>query len=295
MFNFWDIITNPIGSILPSLSLGLMKNGLYLIDYNNNLIDRLFDNSIVEYFFQFNLILGGILFIGGIGFAFANFTMDNKEDSGAQLTDLIKNVFIGFSALSLYTSVPVLLLKFTNELCQLLCQDFVSYGFIVQMVEHAPNDNGNAISIADSANGSGVSLTLICIYFIIMFVAICRVFFANIKRGGILITLIFVGSFHMFSIPRGYTDAFWSWCKQTAGVCITAFAQNLLVALSLFTLSTYKSDDMTSLVVSIGLALSAKEVPRILQQFGLDTTMKANISQAIFATSGVVSIARTFV
>ena len=39
-------------------------------------------------------------------------------------------------------------------------------------------------------------------------------FFANIKRGGILLIQIAVGSLYMFSIPRGYTDGFNQWCNR---------------------------------------------------------------------------------
>ena len=37
---------------------------------------------------------------------------------------------------------------------------------------------------------------------------VIKIVFANIKRGGILLCQIAVGSLYMFSIPRGYTDGF---------------------------------------------------------------------------------------
>lgn len=45
-----------------------------------------------------------------------------------------------------------------------------------------------------------------------------KVFFANLKRGGILLIQIAVGSLYMFSIPRGYTDGFTQWMKQVIGL-----------------------------------------------------------------------------
>ena len=51
-------------------------------------------------------------------------------------------------------------------------------------------------------------------YLIALGYCVIKVFFANIKRGGILLILISVGSLHMFSIPRGYNDGFIGWCKQ---------------------------------------------------------------------------------
>ena len=50
-----------------------------------------------------------------------------------------------------------------------------------------------------------------------------KIFFQNIKRGGILLVQMAVGSLYMFSVPRGYTDGFNQWCKQVAAICLTAF------------------------------------------------------------------------
>ena len=36
-------------------------------------------------------------------------------------------------------------------------------------------------------------------------ISVVKVFFANLKRGGILLIQIAVGSLYMFSVPRGYT------------------------------------------------------------------------------------------
>ena len=53
--------------------------------------------------------------------------------------------------------------------------------------------------------------------------AVIKVFFSNLKRGGILLIQIAVGSLYMFSIPRGYIDGFTQWMKQVIGLCLTAF------------------------------------------------------------------------
>lgn len=59
--------------------------------------------------------------------------------------------------------------------------------------------------------------------------AVIKVFFANLKRGGILLIQIAVGSLYMFSVPRGYTDGFIQWCKQIIGLCLTAFLQSTIL------------------------------------------------------------------
>ena len=46
------------------------------------------------------------------------------------------------------------------------------------------------------------------------------------------------------------------------------------------------------MLLGCGLMLSANEIPRIAQQFGLDTSTKANIMSAIYATQTVVNLGR---
>lgn len=53
---------------------------------------------------------------------------------------------------------------------------------------------------------------------------VIKVFFANLKRGGILLIQIAAGSLYMFSVPRGYIDGFVQWIKQVIGPCLTARA-----------------------------------------------------------------------
>ena len=65
---------------------------------------------------------------------------------------------------------------------------------------------------------------------IMMGYAVIKVFFANLKRGGILLIQIAVGSLYMFSVPRGYIDGFTGWCKQVIGLCLTTFLQATILA-----------------------------------------------------------------
>ena len=112
-----------------------------------------------------------------------------------------------------------------------------------------------------------------------------KVFFANIKRGGILLIQIAVGSLYMFSVPRGYTDGFNQWCKQIMAICLTAFLQTTLLFLGMLTLQ----DNM---LMGLGIMLTANEVPRIAQQFGLDSSVRVNVSSVVYSTSSAVNLAK---
>ena len=118
--------------------------------------------------------------------------------------------------------------------------------------------------------------------------AVIKVFFANLKRGGILLIQIAVGSLYMFSVPRGYIDGFTQWCKQIIGLCLTTFLQATILAAGLMVLRTRA-------LLGLGLMLAAGEVPRIAGAFGLDTSTKANVMSAVYTAQAAVNTTRTIV
>ena len=118
--------------------------------------------------------------------------------------------------------------------------------------------------------------------------AIIKCFFSNLKRGGILLIQIAVGSLYMFSVPRGYMDGFIQWCKQIIGLCLTTFLQATILTAGLLVLKDHA-------LLGLGLMLSAGEVPRICGAFGLETSTHANIMSAVYAAQAAVNTTRTVV
>ena len=127
-------------------------------------------------------------------------------------------------------------------------------------------------------------MVLFCL--ILMAYAVIKVFFSNLKRGGILLIQIAVGSLYMFSVPRGYGDGFIQWCKQVIGLCLTAFLQATILVAGLMVFKDHA-------LLGLGLMLSAGEIPRIAGAFGLDTTTKANLTSAVYTAQSAVNIVRT--
>src|SRR5699024_7264303 len=111
--------------------------------------------------------------------------------------------------------------------------------------------------------GLGVITSPIMVIFciILMAYAVIKVFFANLKRGGILLIQIAVGSLYMFSIPRGYTEGFIEWIKQVICLCLTAFLQSTILVAGLMVFKEHA-------LLGLGLMLSAGEVPRIAGTYG---------------------------
>ena len=99
---------------------------------------------------------------------------------------------------------------------------------------------------------------------------------------------IAVGSLYMFSIPRGYTDGFNQWLKQISALCLTAFMQTTLLFLGLLTFPDH-------MLLGLGIMLAANEVPRIAQQFGLDSSVRVNMMSVVHATTTAVNLTRSLV
>ena len=203
--------------------------------------------------------------------------------------DMIK----GFFAVSLFTTVPVRLYALSVSL-----QGTLSVGLtgsdttIGEVGQQIITDLSEIDSLADMIDNSyfglGVITSPLMILFcvILMAYAVIKVFFANLKRGGILLIQIAVGSLYMFSIPRGYIDGFVQWMKQVIGLCLTAFLQSTILVAGLLVFKDHA-------LLGLGLMLSAGEVPRIAGTFGLDTTTRANIMSAVYTAQAAINTTRT--
>lgn len=241
----------------------------------------LFDNKFIQLFLSLVQSVGWLLFIVGAVVAVLELGVKYKSDgSGADFHGLGMNLIKGLFAVALYVTVPVLLLQG----CMYLSNTFLSSaGDMVEL------DLGDAINNGEGAVTPGnifssVGGTLI-MYGILLY-AVLKVFFGTIKRGGTLLVIITVGTFHMFSIPRGYTDAFNGWCKQVVALCFTVFMQSILLV-GTFYMVTYEPNNVW---IYCGTALVAAEVPRLAQQFGLDISTKNNLSQAFSMLSSAMMI-----
>lgn len=90
------------------------------------------------------------------------------------------------------------------------------------------------------------------IFILMILYATVKVFFANVKRGGILLTLIGVGSLYMLNLPRGYSDGFNGWIKQVIALCFK-YGSSICVDFDV------RSDDKTnSNIVILGNAGEGK-------------------------------------
>ena len=241
----------------------------------------LFDLSWVQACLQLFSLFGWALFVAGLVVAIFDIAIEYQSMRQFNIKRQVLPILYGFLAVNLFTVLPVRLYTFCISTQNTLMHDLTS----LFAEENAQFVIGTAASnILASMQGKVNVFGLLAI--ITLGYCVIKVFFANIKRGGILLTQIAVGSLYMFSIPRGYTDGFIQWCKQVIALCLTAFLQMTLLYLGLLTWPT-------NILLGLGVMLSANEVPRIAQMFGLDTSAKMNFSSAVYTTTSAVNLVKT--
>ena len=203
------------------------------------------------------------------------------------------NVIKGFLAVSLFTVVPVRLYALSVSLQGTFSAGLTGYGRSIGDVgQDIVTELSEIQTLSDAVNSTHFGLDVITSPIMILFCvilmayAVLKVFFANLKRGGILLIQIAVGSLYMFSIPRGYLDGFVGCMKQVIGLCLTAFLQSTILIAGLMIFKDHA-------LMGVGLMLSAGEVPRIAGNFGVDTTTKANVMSAVYTAQAAVSTTRT--
>lgn len=244
---------------------------------------EIFNLSWVSAVINLFTLFGWSLFVAGVAVAIFDVAIESQTGRASIKTTAL-NILKGFFACSLVGVVPVELYKFCVSLQNTFAGDLTgifagsqvsSFGdFVIQTLLIG----FNPLNIVP-----GVLLSLLIL--IAFAYCVIKVFFANIKRGGILLIQIAVGELYMFSVPRGYGDGFNQWCKQIAALCLTAFMQTTLLFLGMMTF-------MTNMLLGLGIMLAANEVPRIAQQFGLDSSVRVHMSSIVHTTSTAVSIGR---
>ena len=245
---------------------------------------EIFDLDWVSATIKLFTFFGWTLYIAGLVVAVFDVAIE-YQNGRANIKTTSINILKGFFACSLVGVLPVELYKFCISLQNTFSHDLAALFGAGQTVDLSAASL--AALTAKFLTGAGaVQATLLTLLCLIAFAyCVIMIFFQNIKRGGILLVQISVGSLYMFSVPRGYTDGFNQWMKQVAALCLTAFMQTTLLYLGLLTFQT-------DLLMGLGIMLAANEVPRIAQQFGLDSSVKINMMSVVHASTTAVNLSR---
>ncbi|MGX8710958.1 MAG: conjugal transfer protein TrbL family protein [bacterium] len=292
----WDFVADTV--------LGQIVDWIYsqIVDFlgdffmqMGNMGAELFDMPWVQSIVLFFSYLAWALY--GVGLVVACFECAIEYQSGrGSIRDTALNAIKGFMAVGLFTTVPVELYKLSVSLQGSFTAGITGrgtdFGTVAANIINTLKSTGD-VNQAMSSNVFGgltaiTSPIMMIFILILMGYAVIKVFFANLKRGGILLIQIAVGSLYMFSVPRGYIDGFMGWCKQVIGLCLTAFLQATVLIAGLMVVKDHA-------LLGLGLMLAAGEIPRIAGQFGLDTSTKANLMGTVYAAQTAVNMTRTVI
>lgn len=289
-FVFGNVMNEIVNWIYGHMVGALAEFFSFMASMGSTLFEIEFVASIVLFFNY----LGWALFVVGIVVSIFETAIEYQSGRGNISASGI-NIIKGFMATSLFSVLPIELYKSTIDLQTSLTTGITGH-------DQSLSDLGNSIfssftsvedvfSLSSMAESSvamaNITNPFLWIFIIIMMgYAVVKVFFANLKIGGIMLIQICVGSFYMFSVPRGYNDGFISWCKQIIGLCLTNFLQITILTAGLMVIKD-------NCIIGLGLMFSAGEVPRVAGAFGLDTSTKANVSGAVHTTNMLVNITKS--
>jgi hypothetical protein len=241
----------------------------------------LFDLEWVQATIKLFYLFGWALFATGLVVAIFDIAIEYQSMKQFNIKRQVMPLIYSLLAVNLFTVLPIRLYSLSISLQNSFMHDLTKlFGNNVTAGKNLADCAIKAIKMLSSKP------TILNLLFIIALgYCVVKVFFANIKRGGILLTQIAVGSLYMFSLPRGYTDGFIQWCKQVIALCLTAFLQMTLLFLGLLTWQT-------DLLLGLGVMLAANEVPQIARMFGLDTSVKVNMMSAVHTTTTAINLTR---
>ncbi len=249
----------------------------------NDMGAEIFNLSWVDAVIRLFSMFGWALFVAGIAVAVFDVAIE-AQTGRVNLKTTAIHILKGFMACALVGVVPVELYKFCISLQHQFAYDLTGIfaasqtGTFGDYIIHTLNLVFNPTAVVADL------FKMLCILIAFAYCVI-KVFFANIKRGGILLVQVAVGELYMFSLPRGYADGFTQWCKQVVAICLTAFLQTTLLFLGMMSFTS-------SMLMGLGIMLAANEVPRIAQQFGLDSSVRVNMSSVIHSTSMAYNLGR---
>lgn len=219
--------------------------------------------------------IGWCLFLAGIIVALFEFAIE-YQNGRADPKSLALNIIKGFFAVSLFTVVPVKLYEMTVVMQYLMKSDMT--GFI--KIDPEKNIVELLIETKEMEIFGTIMSALITI---MMAYAVIKVFLASLKRGGILLIQIAIGSLYMFSVPRGYTDGLVMWIKQVTALCVTTFLQSTMLICGLILFED-------TWMLGLGVMLAAAEIPRIAGNFGLETAARPNLNGVINTAQSAVHL-----
>ena len=280
----WETISGNIWNVYMNWIYTMVYNAL--ADFFTLMTEigaNLFDLDWVKAALHFFNLFGWGLFLAGLVVAIFDTAIEYQTMGRLNIKKQVLPFLYGLLAVNLFTTVPVELFRFSVNLQNTFAKDLANEAIGMNLnIQHLALD---VLAIYQTPVIGQHNVLLNLLILICLGYCVIKCFFANIKRGGILLTQIAVGSLYLFSLPRGMTEGFTGWCKQIVALCFTTFMQTTLLMMGLITMQSHA-------LLGLGVMLAANEVPRIAQHFGLDTTTRFNAMSAVHTTTTAINLTR---
>ena len=205
----WDFVADTVlGEIIDwfyGQIIGFLGN---FFSEMGNMGADLFGMSWVQSIVLFFYYLAWSLYVTGLVVSAFECGIECQSGRGS-VKDAAMNALKGFMAVGLFSTVPVELYKLAVSLQSSLTAGITGLGTGIDTIAANIISELAAAGSLESAGSSSVfgfgavtSPIMMLFVLILMGYAVIKVFFANLKRGGILLIQIAVGSLYMFSVPR---------------------------------------------------------------------------------------------
>jgi len=192
----WDFVADKVmGQIIDWAYEQLLEFLGEFFGMMGNMGAELFSYDFVEAVVEIFRLFGWTLFLTGLVVAVFEVAIEYQSGRGS-VRDASLNAVKGFMAVSLFTVLPIELYKFCISL-----QVQMTSGMATLVGSESIGDSATSILGILAEMSWGVILAIFIL--IMMGYSIIKVFFANLKRGGILLITIAVGSLYMFVMGIG--------------------------------------------------------------------------------------------
>ena len=183
----WDFVADKVmGQIVDWIYSKLLEFLGEFFGMMGSMGADLFDYDFVRAIIELFRLFGWALFVSGMVVAVFEIAVEYQSGRGS-IKDACLNAMKGFMAVSLFTILPVELYKFCISL-----QVTMSNGLAKLVGSQSVGDS--AIKSLSYMQKLSLGTVLLIFLLIMMGYSIIKVFFANLKRGGILLVMIAVGS-----------------------------------------------------------------------------------------------------
>ena len=279
----WDVISSSVWDVFFSwLYESVYKAIGDFFNLMSGMGEELFTLPWVGSFVRLFSLFGWAMFLTGLVVAVFDTAVEYQSMRTVNIKAQVLPMIWGLLATTAFTVVPVRLYSFCLTVQKSLTAELAG-----MTGSYMTGNRGiGAMAYEIMSRQLRIPNFLNLLFLLALAYCVVKVFFQNIKRGGILLIQIAVGSLYLFGLPKGNTEAFSGWCRQVAALCLTAFLQVTLLYLGLMTWQA-------SILLGLGVMLSAGEVPRIAGHFGLETGAQNNVMAAVRTTTTVVNMTRS--